>query len=56
MAFYGVVQKLGERIVDDADEGHEFVGEGEGDGYVREGVDEVGGPVDGVADEGRSGG
>ena len=42
---------LRERIVDDADEGHEVVCEGEGDGYVREGMDEIGGAVDGVADE-----
>ena len=54
MAFDGVVEMLCKRVVDDADEGDEVVGEGEGDGYVREGVDEVGGAVDGVADECRS--
>ena len=42
---------LGERIVDNTDEGHEIMCEGEGDGDIREGVDEIGGTVDGVTDE-----
>ena len=49
-----MVKMLRERIVDNAHEGHEVVREGEGDGYVRESMDEVGSAVDGVADEGRS--
>ncbi len=52
----GVVEVLGEGVVDDADEGAAVVGEGEGDGDVRVGVDEVGGAVDGVDDEGWGGG
>lgn len=48
----GVVEVLGERVVDDADEGLEFVGEGEGDGDVGMSVHEVGGSVYGVDYEG----
>lgn len=51
-ALDGVVEVLGEGIVDDTDEGFEFVGEGEGDGDIRVGVYEVGGSVYGVDDEG----
>lgn len=56
MVFDGGVEVLGERVVDDADDG--FVGddEGHGDGDVGVGVDEVGGAVDGVDDEGGGGG
>lgn len=52
----GVVEVLGEGVVDDADEGFEVVGEGEGDGDVGVGVDEVCGAVDGVDYEGWGGG
>ena len=45
---------LGEGIVDNADKGLEVVCEGERDGYVREGMDEIGGAVDRIADECRS--
>ena len=41
----GMVEMLGEGIVDDADEGFELVGEGEGDGDVRMSVHEVGSSV-----------
>ena len=51
VAFDGAVEVLGEGVVDDADEGFQLVGEGEGDGDVRVGVHEVGGAVDGVDDE-----
>ena len=47
----GVVELLCERIVDDADERFELVGEGEGDGDVGMSVDEVGGSVYGVDDK-----
>lgn len=40
-----MVEMLGEGIVDDADEGFELVGEGEGDGDVGMSVHEVGGSV-----------
>jgi len=56
LAADGVVEVLGERVVDDADEGAQVVGEGEGDGDVGVGVDEVCGAVDGVDDEGWGGG
>ena len=52
----GVVEVLGEGVVDDADEGFEVVGEGEGDGDVGVGVHEVCGAVDRVHDEGWGGG
>ena len=52
----GVVEMLDERIVDDADEGFELVGEGEGDGDVRVTVDEVGCSVYGIDYEGWGGG
>ncbi len=51
LAADGVVEVVGEGVVDDADEGPEVVGEGEGDGDVGVGVDEVCGAVDGVDDE-----
>lgn len=41
----GVVEMLGERVVDDTNEGFKVVGEGEGDGDVGMSVHEVGGPV-----------
>ena len=41
----GVVDMLGEGVVDDADEGFEFVGEGKGDGDIWMSVHEVGGSV-----------
>ena len=43
-----MVEMVGERVVDDPDQGAEFVGECEGDADVGVGVDEVGGSVDGV--------
>ena len=46
-----MVEVLGEGVVDYADEGGEFVGEGEGDGYVGVGVHEVCGSVYRVDDE-----
>ena len=52
----GVVEMLGEGIIDDADEGFELVGEGEGDGDVGMSVYEVGGSVYWVAYEGWGGG
>ena len=48
----GVVEVLGEGVVDYADEGLEVFGEGEGDGDVGVAVYEVGGAVYGVDDEG----
>ena len=51
----GVVEVLGEGVVDDADEGFEVVGEGEGDGDVWVGVDEICGSIYGVDDEGWGG-
>jgi len=51
-----VVELPQERVVDDADEGDEVVGEAEGDADVWVAVDEVCGAVDGVADEGWGGG
>ena len=54
-AMDGMVEMLGEGIVDDADEGFEFVGEGEGDGNVGVTVHEVGGSIYGVDYEGWSG-
>ena len=51
----GVVKMLCERIVDDADERFELVGEGEGDGDVGMSVDEVGGSVYRVDDKGWGG-
>ena len=47
-----VIEVLGERIIDDADQRAEIVGKGEGDADVRMGVHEVCGAVDGVDDEG----
>lgn len=41
----GMVEMLGEGVVDDADEGFELVGESEGDGDVGMSVYEVGGSV-----------
>ena len=41
----GMIEVLGERIVDDANEGFELVGEGEGDGDVGMSMHEVGGSV-----------
>ncbi len=52
----GVVEMLNEWIVDDANKGFELMGKGEGDGDVGVSVDEVGGSVYGVDDEGWSGG
>ena len=52
----GMVEVLGERIVDDADEGFELVGEGERDGDVGMCVHEVGGSVYRVDYEGWGGG
>ena len=51
-----MIEVPGEGVVDDADEGDEVVGEGEGDGDVGVRVHEVGCAVDGVADEGWVGG
>lgn len=56
LAVDGVVEVLGEGIVDDADEGTELVGEGKGDGDVGMGVHKVHGAVYGVDDEGWGGG
>ena len=47
-AMNSVVEMLGERVVDDTDEGFKLVGEGEGDGDVWMSVHEVGGSVYGV--------
>lgn len=44
----GGVELLRKGIVDDADERFELVGKGERDGHVGEGVNEVGGAVDGI--------
>ena len=52
----GVVDVLGEGIVNDTDEGFELVGKGEGDGDVGMGVDEVCGSVYWVNDERWGGG
>ena len=51
LAMDGVVELLSERIVDNANERFEIVGEGEGDGDVRVSVDEVGGSVYGINDK-----
>lgn len=56
MAFDRVVKMLCEGVVDDPDERDHVMREGEGDGYVGEGVHEVCGSVDGVDDERRRGG
>lgn len=56
LAFDGMIQMLREWVVDYSNEWHQFVREGEGDGYVRESVDEVRRAVDRIADEGRGGG
>ena len=53
---YGMVEMLGEGIVDDTDERFKFVGECKGDGDVRMCVDEVGRSVYWVDYEGRGGG
>ena len=55
-AMDGMVEMLNEGIVDDSDEGFEFVGEGEGDGDVGMSVDEVGRSVYRVDYEGWGGG
>ena len=53
-AVNGMVEVLGEGVIDDADEGFELVGEGEGDGDVGMSVYEIGGSVYWVDYEGWS--
>lgn len=54
-AVHGGVELLRKGVVNDADKGLEFLGKGERDGHVGEGVDKVCGAVDGIDDEGRGG-
>lgn len=44
-AVNSVIEMLGERVIDDTDEGFEVVGEGEGDRDVWMSVHEVGGSI-----------
>ena len=48
----GMIEVLGEWIVDDADKRLQLVGEGQGDGDIGMSVHKVGGSVDGVDYEG----
>ena len=48
-----MVKLLGERVVYDADERYHLMGESEGDGDVGKGMDEIGGAIDWIDDEGR---
>lgn len=51
MAFDGVVKVLCEWIVDDAHERYEVMRKSERNGNIGESMDEVGGAIDGIADE-----
>ena len=56
VAFYSGVQVLREGVVDNANKGFLVEGEGQGDRNVGVGVNEVCGAINGIDDEGWSGG